>query len=188
MIRNVHKFAPLVLLMAIALLGAACDDSVSEETPPAEPLDILPIGLADQQCFSGRGSWQGYWVRKMLVFDDDGYRLTGEVAYSDSSCTSELGEDWSGAWSTYPYSIGDTVTTSDDVLATILQFPDPEGAGPYGTVFLAPTSEWLCFAVGSLTASEIGFSIKPTDVAGDFSRQEIDYDNCWEVLFWPDAT
>jgi hypothetical protein len=186
--RPIYRFTPLVQFLAIALLVAACDDSSSEKSANAEPLDIFPIGLADQQCLSGRGMWEGYWVRKMLVFDDDGYRLTGEVAYSDSSCTNELGEDWNGVWSTYPYMIGETVTTSDDALATILQYPDPEGAGPYGTVFLAPMSEWLCFAVDSLSVRENGMSITPTDVEGDFSAQEIDYGNCWEVRFWPDAT
>ena len=166
----------LILLLSLATFSCV----VETNKVARDGSELFPSIYEDKRCLPSVSQYEPPFKRYTIRFDAEGYRSFGFAYYDDENCRSYITQEDSFL-STYPYEIGAVVTNQDGSSGTSLLFPDPEDAGPYGTVFILYTDE-LCFAEGTINISEYSFGFTPVDNEGDFSGLDIDTNNCWRDI------
>jgi hypothetical protein len=163
------------VVLVLSVILSACGGN-SDQNQSNNNRQLFPSLLKDQRCFSDINPNLVLFNQRTLRFDSDGFISFGYTYYEDENCETLLYRE-DGRYSSYPYGVGDSVVNRDGTIGRELLFPDPENAGPYGTVYVI-TGNQLCFAENTLTITENSLSFTPTDNEGDFSGLEIDSDNC----------
>ena len=130
-----------VVLLCLGLV--ACSSSSDSKDPVIVDRELFSSTFEDQRCFRDINPNLVSYFRWTIGFDSDGYNNHGRAHYDDENCENLMYQE-DGRISTYPYSIGENVSTSNSGPATKLLFPDPESVGIHGSVFTLSDDNGVC--------------------------------------------